>query len=244
MSKNLSVVIPVYNAQDILKQSFNQLIKVLETLKLDYEVLFRNDGSTDESRHILEAMAKQNTNVHIAFNDGNDGLGLTLRRLFEDADGDYIVYCDCDFPYGVAIIPEIVRELKGSEIVVASRYRGIRSRIPLSRWIVSRGYHIFCRWLFNIPVIDIGSGSVGLRKEVLAAVDLGCAGFGIHAELFVKAARKGISIKEIPAQAYFSNAGSFRILKHGPNIIRETVQLWGELVTSEKENKEVVRIGS
>ena len=80
--------------------------------------------------------------------------------------------------------------------------------------------------IFNIPIMDIGSGSVAFRKGALSQLDLRAKGFGIHAELFVKAARRGYIISEIPSKSGYTSTGSFHIWKHSLPILSETIALW------------------
>ena len=223
---DLSIVIPIYNAENIIESSVERLVGTLDFSKLNYEILLKNDGSDDGSSAVLKAVDHKYEHVHCSSNSSNEGLGVTLQRLFHEAQGKTIIYCDCDLPFGEKVIPLLLDGIKESDIVVASRYCGMRNYVPSHRKIASRFYHLLCKLLFNISVIDIGSGSLAIRKEALKQLDLKSEGFGIHAELFIKAARSGLSIKEIPAEHFRVNTGSFCIWKHSFATLCETATLW------------------
>ena len=201
----------------------------LSNLSVDYEILFRDDGSHDESRKALEQVASTYGRVKCFYNERNRGLGFTLRKLFSDAQGKVIIYLDCDLPFGVDVLPLMLDGIQRYDMVVASRYLNIKNKILWRRKIASRLYYILCKILFNMPVCDIGSGSVAMKKGVVNSLCLRTEGFDIHAEIFAKALRANFSIKEIPAVCRDKGLGSFRILKHGPKIVIDTLKLWFRL---------------
>jgi len=223
---NVSIVIPIYNASDIVENTLKQLVLTLDPLNIDYEILFKDDGSTDQSKVVLQQIDFQYIQVKCFFNASNSGLGATLRHLFDEAKGEDIIYCDCDLPFSAKVIPVLLKELKSFDVVVASRYCGISNQVQLIRQIFSRAYYVLCKLLFNIPVVDIGSGSVAIRRQALNKLDLKMKGFGIHAEFFIEAAQNDLSVKEVPAEHVRTNTGSFSIWKHSFPILFETVTLW------------------
>lgn len=222
----ISVVIPVYNAQKILKSSVCQLVEYFDAHNHSYEILLRDDGSVDESAAVLKDLTQKFSKVEYYFNDQNVGIGKTLRALFADAKGDIVIYTDSDLPFGIEVIPRLLREMEKSDIVVASRYSGISNKVNFIRRLTSRLYYSFCKALFNIPVIDIGSGSVAFKKEILNRMTLDLDGFGIHVEIYLKAMEGPALIKEIPMKLVGHQYSSFSILRHGPHIILETFKLW------------------
>ncbi|HLF18379.1 MAG TPA: glycosyltransferase family 2 protein [Candidatus Omnitrophota bacterium] len=221
----ISIVIPVYNAASILKFSIEQIDAFFDRQNYDYEILLRDDGSSDHSRAILERLAEEHPKVRYSYNRTNAGLGFTLRELFLEACGDVIVYSDCDLPFGVEGIQEVVTRVKEHDLVVASRYRGAAHSVCFSRKLASRAYYLLCKALFNVPVIDIGSGLVAIKKEVLERVVLKSMGFEIHVELFIKAVRAGFNIYEIPMISEEAALNTFSIIRHGPKTVLETIRL-------------------
>jgi glycosyltransferase involved in cell wall biosynthesis len=222
----ISVVIPIYNAQKIILNSYKILKEKLEDIGYDYEILFRDDASTDESKNILEGISKTNPRVKIFSHLPNRGLGFTLRRLFSDASGDIVIYLDIDLPFGIEILPCLIQEIKKADVVLASKYAGLSSRIPLSRKISSRLYYQLCKILFDINTQDLGSSLVIFRRKVLQGIFILSNGFDIHIELFTKIKRKGFSIKEIPARYTYNGYSTFSILRHGPAILIDTLKFW------------------
>ena len=228
MSIDTSIIVPIYNTAEMIKDSVNQITNTMDPLRMNYEILLRDDGSTDGSREVLKQVAGEYPEVKYFYNPSNKGLGSTLRKLLRDARGDKIVYCDCDLPFGVHIIPVLLKRLKDNDIVVASRYRGALNSTPFARKACSRFYYFLCRLLFNIPIADIGSGSVAMRSRILDEVHLKANGFDIHAEFYVKASKKEFRIKEMPVEFDTPKQGSFHIWEHGPDALMRTFKLYFE----------------
>jgi len=222
---NVSIVIPIYNAADLIEDSVQEIMRALDSLGSDYEILLRDDGSSDGGREVLERLSCQYSQLRCFYNLSNEGLGSTLIKLFKDARGKNIVYCDCDLPFGVRIISVLLDQIQTYDIAVASRYNGISNHVHFLRRFFSRAYYLFCKLLFNIPIIDVGSGSVAISRQALKRLDLKMKGFGIHAEIYKKAVHEGLLITEIPAESKRSIQRSFSIWKHGSSIILETIQL-------------------
>lgn len=223
----LSIAIPIYNAENILLNSYRKLKNLLEETGKDYEILFRNDASKDNSLCILKQIAQKDNKVRIFSHNPNIGLGYTLRKLFKSAQGEIIIYLDIDLSFDMSVFHSFLSQMKDTDVILASRYAGLPKEIPMKREFLSRLYHLLSRMLFNISVKDIGSGFVIFRKKVLDQIKLTSRCFGIHIDLFVQIQKAGFKIKEIPVK-YIHNymVGTFRVLKHGPKALSETFKVW------------------
>jgi glycosyltransferase involved in cell wall biosynthesis len=222
----ISVAVPLYNAQKILSDNYVALKKKLDDLGYDYDIIFRDDGSSDKSKDILKGILQKDSKVRLFSHEQNRGLGFTLRELFKDADGDIIVYLDIDLPFGLEILPLLIERIETSDVSLASRYAGLPSDIPLLRWVSSRLYYWMCKVLFGIKTKDIGSGLVVFRRKVLEGINLSSQRFDIHIELFNKIEKGGFSIKEVPAKYNYNGYSTFSIVRHGPGIFANTLGFW------------------
>lgn len=229
--RDVSILIPVYNAALLIHETHRRLCDQLSSMGLSFEIIYCDDGSVDESSQILKnlAVSEGAAPIKCLFNDRNRGLGFTLRRMLAQANGKFLVYLDCDLPFGTEVLPVLLKEVQGSDVALASRYQKGRGNTPFLRWIVSRGYAVWCRFLFGIHVSDIGSGSVALRRDFIQKLSLISDGFTIHAEIFLQTQRQQGNIREFYFPAASWQSGSFSIFKHGAAIIRETLQLWDAL---------------
>jgi len=227
----LSIVVPVYNSSKIIEDSYEKFKEVAEKITKDYEILFRDDFSKDNSKNILSKIVKKDKKVKIFLNDKNYGLGYTLRNLFKDASGRYVVYFDMDAPLSFDLdnFPIFLDKCDDCYSVIASRYVE-NPLLPFSRWFVSEFYYVINKILFNINIRDIGSGFVIFKKEALDILDLNCDGFDIHIEIFAKLQKNGFNVKEVPVAYRHWTGGSFRIFKHGPKTLFNTFKLWRKII--------------
>ena len=226
----LSVVIPIYNAAPFIEKNLVSLIRQLDSLNCEYEILLCDDFSRDNSRAVLEKVFKQYQNIICFYNQQNHGLGHTLRFLFTKAKGEVVIYLDMDLPFGVAVINRLLEAVqRGGDVVVASRYKGGKHPMPLRRRVLSRLYYLLCRALFNIPVRDIGSGAIALRRQVIEKLELKQKRFTAHIEVFLNSHRQGFLIHELDMAHSTQQPGSFSVLRHGQQVVRDTLQLWMDL---------------
>ena len=215
----------MYNSGNIIFGTYKSVKREFEKITDDYEILFRNDGSTDDSEKILKKITENDKKVHF-FSNSNRGLGYVLRKLFKNANGDYIIYFDADvyLSFDLAILPNLLKKMDDADVVIASRYQ--KGKVPFSRLIPSLVYRVINRLLFRIDIIDVGSGFVLFKKKVLDTVELSSNGFNIHVELFKKIKKTEFKVIEIPVTYSHWEKGSFKMLKHGPVTLIETFKLW------------------
>ncbi len=222
----ISILIPIYQAHRIVEDTVATVSKKLDSMNTEYEILLRDDGSLEDMRAIFERITFNYSKVRCFYNDRNYGLGFTLRKLFEEARGEILIYMDCDLPFGVDVLDDVLNEIKHSDIVVASRYPNHGRKVGWLRLSSSQFYFWMCRRLFSISVRDIGSGTVAFKRQAVQALTLNAQGFDIHIEIFLQAVQKKLSIKEIPAASYQHRQGTFSIFKHGYPVVWNTILLW------------------
>lgn len=115
----LSVVIPVYNEQDNLKNLSTRLLKVCEELKRPYEIIFVNDGSRDKSFEMLNALHdKHEKEIRVVHFNGNFGQHMAVMAGFEYSRGEVVVTLDADLQNPPEEIPKLLAEVeKGHDSV-------------------------------------------------------------------------------------------------------------------------------
>lgn len=134
----LSIVIPVHNEQEVLEELYTRLTTSLDTLNKPYEIIFTNDGSTDQSGHILRTMfARRPENIRIIEFNGNFGQHMAIMAGFERVRGEIIITMDADLQNPPEEIPKLVAAIeKGHDVV--NTYRENRQdsawRLKVSKW--------------------------------------------------------------------------------------------------------------
>ena len=104
---NISVVIPLLNEQDSLKELHDWIAKVMQSNRFSYEIIFIDDGSTDTSWNIINELSQTNPNVKGIRFLKNFGKSQALHAGFEKAQGDVIITMDADLQDNPDEIPEL-----------------------------------------------------------------------------------------------------------------------------------------
>ena len=192
----ISVIIPVYNEEEALPHLYERLIKVLDSLNDEYECLFINDGSTDNSHKILKNFDSQNKNVRIFNFRRNFGQTQAIACGFDYAKGDIIITMDADLQNPPEDIPLLIEKIKEGYDVV-SGWRKNRKDPLFSKKLPSFIANKFISWTTGIRLKDFGCTLKAYRKWVIKGLKL----YGeMHRFLPVLCQWKGAKIVEIPVR--------------------------------------------
>lgn len=202
----LSVVIPIYNEEKIVKESVSRLTEYLRSLDLSFEVLISDDGSRDSGAGIVSALSQKYSEIRLLCNPLNRGKGAAVRDGMLSAKGDYVIFTDCDLAYGTEVIYEILKRLQSgaSDVVIGSRTLhpdGYAGYTPFRR-AVSENYLKILNRAFNIPHSDFQCGLKGFTTEAKSKIFPLCKtnGFAFDLEVLLLAERLGFAVSEIPVK--------------------------------------------
>ena len=195
----LSIIIPVYNEEktiiDILKK-----IKNNSSDKFEHEVIVIEDGSTDQSRKLLEN--NKNLFNKILFNETNKGKGYSVKKGILSASGTHIIFQDSDFEYDPADFKKFEKIFLdfNADGIIGSRF--IYSNYTRSHNILNKIGNKILTLIFNIlyntTFTDIYSCYFSFKKELLNVEELKTEGFEQHAEILCKVIKKGNKFYEVP----------------------------------------------
>ena len=166
---------------------------VLASLAQDYEIIFVESGSTDNSAAILNGLAAKNERIKVIHQGAKKGLGNALREGFDNARYQYIFYMDGDNPFRMSEFTRGFPLLQQADIVCG--YRLNRDDTPI-RYIYSKVFNLLIRTLFQVKVRDVQIGFKMLRKSILERVKLKSDSMFISAELLIRAQNAGYRITE------------------------------------------------
>ncbi|HEY5371625.1 MAG TPA: glycosyltransferase family 2 protein [Hanamia sp.] len=208
MSQNkpyISIVLPCYNEEVILKENLDGIIKYLESKeeKYQWEIVLIDDGSNDKTGEIADDFEKRLSNVRTIHHPTNLNLGNALKTGFKNAKGDIIVVMDIDLSYSVDHIEKMVDKIieTSSDIVIASPYMpgGKVTDVPFTRRIMSRWVNRFMRIAAQDKFHTYTGMVRAYRKDFILAVNLKTKDYEINPEILYKAMILRARIVEIPA---------------------------------------------
>lgn len=228
MRPKISVVIPCYNEEEIIFESYKEIKSELERLSQSYEIIFCNDGSTDRTPQILESIKNEDLDVKLISYPSNQRLAYAYKQLFNQASGEIVITMDADLSMQPKdTIPLFLKEIEDNDVVVGSRYLGVRPDYPLYRLVPSKINLFLARIFLGCQISDTNSGFLAIRKSVLEEIKLISTDLEIHIELLVKAIKKGFRIKEVPIRyVHKTESGEISVLKHGPKVFIGILRLW------------------
>ena len=199
---HLSLVLACYNEAEHLQASFAEIKETLDQASWPYEVIFVDDASRDRTREILHEIvaAHPELDLRLVLHEANRGRGATVTDGFRAARGEIAGYLDVDLEVHPRYVPSLVHAIeKGADIATVQRIYAFQPR-SLDRYFMSRGYSYLVRRLLALPFRDTETGYKFFRRErVLPLLDeIGDSGWFWDTEFMARAARRGLSVTEIP----------------------------------------------
>ena len=139
----VSIVIPLYNEEENVEMLQERLHQALDSHKLDYEIIYVDDGSNDRTLQLLEGIQKKNSNVMVLSLRRNFGQTAAFAAGFDFARGDIIVTMDGDLQNDPTDIPRLLEATKDYDLVSGWRKNRkdpfISRRLPsiIANWLIS-----------------------------------------------------------------------------------------------------------
>jgi glycosyltransferase involved in cell wall biosynthesis len=167
----LSVTIPVYNERDAVGLLFDKVAEVMREIGRDWEVILINDGSTDGTEEILNALADANPQVKVIHFRRNFGQTAAMMAGFDHARGDIIIPMDGDYQNDPEDIPKMLEKLdEGYDVV--SGWRRDRQDNAIHRNIPSIMANQLISFVSGVRLHDFGCSLKAYRREVIEGVRL------------------------------------------------------------------------
>jgi glycosyltransferase involved in cell wall biosynthesis len=222
----LSVVIPCLNEAPSIARCVTAALEAIECTGVGGEVIVADNGSTDGSPRLAEVAGAR------VVHEPRRGYGSAYLAGFASARGDWIVMADADLTYDFQEIPRFLVELRdGADMVIGNRMGNIQPGAMSwhHRYIGNPLLSGLLNLLFHTGVGDAHCGMRALRRDRLERLQLRTTGMEFASEMVVRAAKEGLSIRELSIE-YHPRAGesklsSFRdgwrhlrfLLLHSPN---------------------------
>lgn len=169
---DISLVIPLYNEDESIKELYDWIVRVAKNNSLTYEIIFVNDGSTDNSWKVIEELSEKDTNVHGIKFRRNYGKSAALYCGFKKAQGDVVITMDADLQDSPDEIPELRRMIIEDGYDLVSGYKKKRYD-PLSKTIPTKLFNATARKVSGIKNLhDFNCGLKAYRREVIKNIEV------------------------------------------------------------------------
>ena len=197
MPRQLSVIMPIYNEIDTLRE----IVQRVADVPMVKEIVAVDDGSTDGSRELLQELSEAIPLLRPIFHEQNSGKGAALRTGFETATGQVFIIQDADLEYNPKEYRVIIEPILDgrADVVYGSRFLAGPRRVHLF-WhaMGNRFLTLFSNMLNNLCLSDMETCYKAFRSDVLDGIEIKSSCFMFEPEFTAKVAKKGCRIYEVP----------------------------------------------
>ncbi len=198
--KNFSIVIPIFNEEEILEESTNAIFSLCKRMEIDFEIIFSENGSTDKTKAIAEELTNKHPEIKIISNP-EPNYGNALKTGFKIAKNDLVISFDIDY-YSESFLSEALKlESEYSGITASKRLGSSEDGRRFIRRLATNFFVILLKTLFGTKLSDT-HGMKAIKKseiekflpKVVSTQDI------FDTELLIRIEKNGGKIKEVPAK--------------------------------------------
>ena len=168
---DLSIVIPVYNEEESLELLYNSIINNLKNTNLNFEIIFIDDGSSDNSWNVIKAISEKKTNLSSIKFRKNYGKSDALDAGFKASNGKYVLTMDADLQDDPNEIYPLFKMINQDNYDLVSGWKKKRND-PLSKIIPSKFFNLVTRIFSGIKLNDFNCGIKIYKKELVNSINL------------------------------------------------------------------------
>ena len=223
--KNFSIVIPIFNEEEIIEESTNAIFAICTRTSLNFEIIFSENGSTDDTKNIAEELIKKYPEIKIISNP-EPNYGSALKAGFAIAKNDLVVSFDIDY-YSESFLHEaLMLDNEYSSLTASKRLESSEDGRRFIRKIATNFFVILLKILFGTKLSDTHGMKAIKRTEiekflpqVISTQDI------FDTELLIRIEKNGGKIKEIPAKVNEIRPSVSLIYKRIPRTINSLFKL-------------------
>jgi len=209
---DISVVIPLLNEEESLIELHDWIAKVMQSNQFLYEIIFIDDGSTDNSWNIIEELSKTNASVKGIRFQKNYGKSQALNAGFKEAQGNVVITMDADLQDNPDEIPELYNLITKDNFDLISGWKKKRYDSKIRKNIPSKLFNLAARKTSGLHLHDFNCGLKAYKNEVVKNVDV----YGeMHRYIPVLAKNEGFT--KIGEKVVLHQARKYGVTKFGMN---------------------------
>ncbi|MCX6820548.1 MAG: glycosyltransferase [Candidatus Aenigmarchaeota archaeon] len=225
--KGISVIVPVYNEEKILSANIRKLARFLSGMRVKYEIIISDNGSTDRTDEIARRLVAESRGKVRLLTLANRGVGYAFKAAVAVARYDKLISIDADLTVDYrSFIPECAMLLGTNSIIIGSKTVGSQRR-PLTRKLLSAGFIALTHLMLGIRLTDHSIGAKGYRRNdimpFLSDIDRG----SFYVTMLVyKISKAGKRYAEIPVVCDDRRKSKFSISKETLYRFKSLVSFW------------------
>lgn len=225
--ESISVVIPAFNEAKTIENVVTEAKGVLKNLKMSWEIVLVNDGSTDMTGKIADQISQKDKHIRVVHHTQNKGFTGAMKTAFSSARNHLVFLAPADGQFDFKELPKFVKEIAGYDAAVGLRIKNEESRL---RKIESFIFHLACKVLLNIHLKEISTVSMW-RRPVLQSIEITSDDRSamMLPELIHKAQKEKYKFSEVPISWHKRAGGQSKGVHLHPEALFKTVVELGKL---------------
>jgi glycosyltransferase involved in cell wall biosynthesis len=195
----LSVIIPIWNEAQFIAAVIGKIKSVTLPAGITKEIIMINDGSTDETREVLEKY-KEDPSMRVFHRHTRNGKTSAVKLGIQMATGDIILIQDGDLEYNPDEYPALIEPIIAgrASVVYGSRFKGTIKGMHFINRFANIISNLTVNLLFNAKITDINTGYKVFTKSALSGINLASKEFAFETEITSKLLKRGHAIYEVP----------------------------------------------
>jgi dolichyl-phosphate beta-glucosyltransferase len=235
MDVELSVVVPAFDEASRIAVTVVKTLDYLNRWHPKSELIVVDDGSKDDTRMVLDALASRDHRLMVIAHPHNRGKGAAVRTGVAASVGAYVLFMDADLATPIEELPKLLAYCEnGEDVVIGSRASAldIRKSQPLAREMMGRTFNRIIRSLLDIPWGDTQCGFKLFRGDLARSLfaEARIEGFAFDVEILLAAQARGSRIREVPV-----------VWAHGPNskvsMMRDSTRMLADVIKLRRRNR-------
>ena len=207
---DISIIVPIFNEEDSINELYNELSSSMPH-NLDYEIIFINDGSQDDSSKKIQSIILRDKKVKLIDSFINGGKSEALNLGFKKSFGNIIITIDGDLQDDPSEIKNLINQINSGLDMVTGWKKDRKD--PLSKRILSKIFNFVLRLITGLKIHDFNCGLKAYKKHVIKSINIYG---GLHRFIPVLISKNGFSVDEIIVH---HRARKFGISKYGKSRI-------------------------
>lgn len=169
---DISIIVPLFNEEESLPKLHEWIVRVMTEHSFTYEIIFVNDGSTDHSWSVIEALSEENPHVHGIKFRHNYGKSAALYCGFRAAKGDVVITMDADLQDSPDEIPELYKMITEEKYDLVSGWKKKRYDNAITKNLPSKLFNATARCVTGLRLHDMNCGLKAYRQDVVKNIEV------------------------------------------------------------------------
>ena len=172
MSKLCSCIVPCFNEEEVIPLYYEEMQKVRkqEEGKIDFEIIFIDDGSKDKTLEVIKKLSEQDECIHYVSLSRNFGKEAAMNAGYEHANGEYVVTMDVDLQDPPHLIPEMIRSIEEEGYDSVATRRVTRKGEPPIRSFFARRFYGLINKISDADIVDGARDFRMMKRDMVNAI--------------------------------------------------------------------------